>query len=51
MPMTETQILLSLPKELKKLIDQAAEKKRISRSALIRLALSQWLEQQGLRTK
>jgi len=51
MAITETQILLSLPKEMKKLIDQAAEKKRISRSAVIRLALSQWLEQQGLTAK
>jgi len=51
MAITETQILLSLPKELKKLIDQAARKKRISRSAIIRLAISQWLEQQGLREK
>jgi len=51
MAMTETQILLSLPKEMKKLIDQAAEKKRISRSAVIRLAVSQWLEQQGLKEK
>jgi len=51
MAMTETQILLSLPKELKKLIDQAAQQKRISRSAVIRLAISQWLDQEGLREK
>ena len=51
MAISENRILIALPKEMKKLIDQAAKKQRLTRSGLIRLALSQWLEQQGLKEK
>lgn len=51
MAITEFRTMINLPKELKKLVDQSAKKKRLSRSALIRLALSEWLEQQGLKEK
>lgn len=51
MSISEFRTMINLPKELKKLIDQAAKKKRLPRAGLIRLALSEWLEQQGLKEK
>lgn len=49
MAISETRILIALPKELKTLLDKEAKKRRITKSALIRLAITQWLNQESLK--
>jgi len=49
MAISETRILIALPKELKKQLDEEAKKRRITRSGLIRLAITQWLNQESLK--
>lgn len=44
-------IRVIMPKELLEKLTRAAEKRRISRLAVIRLALSEWLSQQNLKDK
>ena len=49
MAISETRILIALPRELKKLLDREAKKRRITKSGLIRLAMTQWLNQESLK--
>lgn len=49
MAISETRILIALPKELKNQLDEEAKKRRITRSGLIRLAITQWLNQESLK--
>lgn len=47
MPITERTIIFSAPKELVLKLDRESKKKRLSRSGMIRLILSDWLEKYG----
>ncbi len=45
--LTEKRILIGMPAELQRKLDREAKKRRISRSGLIRMVLSDWLEREG----
>ncbi|MBA7638292.1 hypothetical protein ES703_45945 [subsurface metagenome] len=49
MAISETTLLLRLPKHLKKEIQAEAKRKGLSVNGLVRLALIQWLRQESLK--
>lgn len=51
MPISEQVVIVRLPKELRTKLDRAAKKRRIQRSSLIRLAISEWLDEQNAKEK
>ena len=51
MAVSETTLLLRLPKQLKKQIQAEAKRKGLSVNGLVRLALIQWLRQESLKAK
>ena len=51
MAISETTLLLRLPKQLKKEIQAEAKRKGLSVNGLVRLALIQWLRQESLKAK
>jgi len=51
MAISETRILINLSNKLKKILDKQAQKRHLTRSGLIRMALGEWLEQAQLKQK
>lgn len=49
MAISETRLLLQLPKDLKEQIRAEAKRKHLSLNGVIRLALSEWLSQQAVK--
>ena len=49
MKVSETALLIRLPRALKRQVQAEAKRKHLSANALIRLALGEWLEQQALK--
>lgn len=51
MPISEEVVIIRFPKELRMKVDRAAKKRRLTRSSLIRLAVSEWLDQADLKLR